>query len=279
MNEGKGALGRVWVIIRREPLILFVVFGAALCGVWVFAAPPGVETLRVEEAALRAIETQQVELLGRPLTEEETAEIREGFIDDEVLLREALSRGLQYSDARTRRRLTRIMRGALTETVDDPSVAQLQAYFRDNIDRYTRAETTSIEQVLFPWGDEVSDDELQQVLDELRGGADPDLFGTTSYRASRRLPRQARSDLVSLFGADFTDWVEQLPAGEWRGPVESNLGVHLVRVTERHPSEVATFEGVERYLRQDWVMSKTREFQQAGIDEIRAGYRIEIVEE
>lgn len=268
-----------WASIGREPLLLFIVLGAVLYGVWALAAPKDVETVRVEEAALRAIETQQVELLGRPLTEDEIAEIREGHIDDEVLLREALNRGLHFSDGRTRRRLTRIMRGALTETVADPSVAQLQAYFRDNIDRFTTSESASIEQVFFPWGEEIAEDELGRALGELRGGADPELFGTTSFTFGRQLPRQTRADLVQAFGADFADWVEQLPPGEWRGPVESVQGIHLVRVTERHPPEVATFDNVERYLRQEWVMTKTREAQQEGIDEIRSRYRVEVVEE
>jgi hypothetical protein len=171
------------------------------------------------------------------------------------------------------------MRGALTETIADPSVAQLQAYFRDNIDRYTTSESASIEQVFFPWGEEVGEEELARILGELRRGADPGLFGNTSFTTARRLPRRSRSDLVRAFGADFADWIEEQPTGEWRGPVESVQGVHLVRVTDRHPPEVATFETVEPYLRQEWVMNKTREFQQEGIDEIRARYRVEIVEE
>jgi hypothetical protein len=259
--------------------VLFAVVGAALYGIWVLAAPADVETVRIEPAALRALETQQAELLGRPLTEEEIEEVREGYIEDEVLLHEALNRGLHLSDGRTRRRLTRIMRGALTETIADPSVAQLQAYFRDNIERFTSSESARIEQVMFPWGDEISEEELGRILGELRAGADPEFFGTTSFTFGRELRRQTRADLVRAFGAAFADWVEQMPTGEWRGPVESVQGIHLVRITERHPPEVATFENVERYLRQEWVMSKTRELQQEGIDEIRSRYRIEIVEE
>jgi len=95
----------------------------------------------------------------------------------------------------------------------------------------------------------------------------------------RRLPRQTRADLVRLFGAGFADFVEPLASGEWAGPVESVVGVHLVRVVDRHAPEAATFDQVESYLRQEWLMTTTRERQQAGIDEMRARYRIEAVEE
>ena len=39
-------------------------------------------------------------------------------------------------------------------------MAQLQAYFRENIDRYTTPETVSLEHVVFPWGEEISEEEL-----------------------------------------------------------------------------------------------------------------------
>ena len=278
MNERKSLGARAWAEIRREPLVLLVVLGAALYGVWALAAPAGGETVRIEEATLRGLEARQVELLGRELTAQERQDLREGFIDDEVLLREALRRGLHFSDGRVRQRLTRIMRGALTETVADPSIAQLQAYFRDNIDRYTTPQSVSIEQALYPWGEEHSGEQIRRDLEDLLAGADFERYGADSLLASRRLPRQTRVDLARTFGSDFADRVEQMLAGTWHGPLESTQGIHLVRVTERHPPRVATFENVESYLRQDWVMSRTRELQQKGIDKIRAGYRIELVD-
>ena len=278
MNERKSVGARMWAATRREPLVLLVVLGAALYGVWTLAAPASRETVRIEESVLRGLEARQVELLGRELNAEERENLREGFIDDEVLLREALRRGLQFSDGRVRQRLTRIMRGALTETVADPSIAQLQAYFRDNIDRYTTPQSASIEQVLYPWGEEHSEEQIRRDLADLLAGADFERYGADSLLTSRRLPRQTRVDLVRTFGADFADRVEQMEVGTWSGPLESIQGIHLVRVTERHPPQVATFENIESYLRQDWVMTRTREFQQEGIDEIRAGYRIELVE-
>lgn len=279
MNERESAPTRVWTVIRREPLLPLGLLGAILYGFWVLAAPAGREAVRIEEAALRGLEAQQVELLGRELADEERRTLRESFIDDEVLLHEALRRGLHLSDFRVRRRLTRIMRGALTETVADPSVAQLQAHFRDNIDRYTTPQSATIEQVLFPWGEDQSEAQIERTLGELRSGAEFEGYGSSSPLVGRQLPRQTRGDLVRTFGADFADRVEQLPVGTWHGPLESVRGIHLVRVTERHSPEVATFENVEPYLRQEWLMSRMRELQQEGIDEIRAGYRIELVEE
>jgi hypothetical protein len=279
MSEEANRTRARWAAIRREPLLLFVLLGALLYGAWAALAPPGVETIRVESEVVRALEKQQEELLGRPLTDQEREAIREGYIDDEALLREAVRRGLHWSDFRVRRRLIRIVRGALTETVADPSVAQLQAYFREHSDRYATPESLTLEQVMFPWGEDVTDEELERVLAELQAGADPGRFGSTSLSATRRMPRQTRLSLVRTFGADFADRVEALPTGAWQGPVESLQGMHLVRVAERHPPEPGVFENLESYLRQAWLMDRTRELQQERVAEIRAGYRIDLVDQ
>ena len=277
MIDKANPVRKVWAAVRREPLLLFAILGAVICGAWLALAPRAAETVRIEAEALRALETFQEELQGRPLTDEEWAIVQEGYIDEEVLLNEAIRRGLHWSDSRVRQRLVRIMRASMTETVAEPSIAQLRAYFDDNISKFTRPESVTIQQMMFPWVEEISDEELQEVLLQLRSGASPEQFGTTSMSAQREMPRQTRTALVPIFGADFADRVEGLRAGKWHGPIESTQGVHLVRVVERHPPEVGVFENLESYLRQDWVMSRTRELQQKRIDEIRGGYRIELV--
>ncbi len=125
----------LWAAIRREPLVWFAVLGGALGVAWVLLAPAPAETVRVESETLRSLEKQREDLLGRPVTDEERQQARDSFVDEEVLLREALRRGLQWSDGRVRQRLTRIMRASMSETVPDPSVAQLQAYFQENIEQ------------------------------------------------------------------------------------------------------------------------------------------------
>ena len=119
-TEPRGSLA---ALVRNEPLAVFLLLGAVLYGCWRFFAPVSGEVVRIEPEAIRAAERQQVELLGRALTDTERATIREDFIDQEVLLREALRRGLHWGDYRVRQRLVRMMRGVLTESVPDPSVA------------------------------------------------------------------------------------------------------------------------------------------------------------
>ena len=65
----------------------------------------------------------------------------------------------------------------------------------------------------------------------------------------------AASQLEKVDMLDFADFVERLDSSDWAGPVESFAGIHLVRIVDRHSPEVASYEQVESYLRQEWAMT------------------------
>ncbi len=268
---------REWV--AREPLVLFLFLAALIYALWAVAGPEGAPTLVIDPAAIRALEDREKELRGRELSEEEREEILQAHIDDEVLVREAVRRGLHWSDYRVRQRLTQIMRSALTQAVADPTSAQLQAYFRDNIDSYTSPAAYSVEHILFPWGDDVDAATLELALNELREAGEGAKENTSSLPRPRMIPRASRVRLVTEYGGAFADAVEKLPIEEWRGPVESVRGIHLIRLIERHEPKVAKFEDVEEYLRNEWLFNTQRRMQQDRLDAIRARYQIEFTEE
>ena len=233
---------------------------------------------------LRARETQQADLLGRPLTDAERERgLREDHIDEEVLLHEALGRGLQWSDfpcpATADPDHAGSDDGDRARSIGRAAAGLLPRQHRAlSPRRRLRRSCRSC----FPRGDEATDEQA-------RGGARqaPCRRGSGALRQRIRwwpsaAGCQGRPAPIwfESFGPDFADRVEQLPAGEWQGPVESLHGVHLVReVEQRHPPQVAEFENLESYLRQDWLMTRMRDQQQEGIDEIRAGYRVELVGE
>ena len=266
-----------WSALRADPLLLFLVLGGALAFAWRTLAPRDLTTLQVERAAIRARVAFEEELIGRSLTPAEREEVSRDAVDEEVLIQEALRRGLHLSDGRMRKRLVQMMRSALTEPPTPPSPAQLQSFFRENIDEYTKPESTTLDQIPFPWGEDTDDATLERALEALQGGADPEDLGGFSMAVARHVRAATRQILVGQLGGAAVDQIESFPVGEWRGPVESPHGRHLIRVVERHPPEVPRFEDVEAYIGDQWTFQRTRERQQELIDELRTGYRIEIV--
>ncbi|MEM6672853.1 MAG: peptidyl-prolyl cis-trans isomerase [Planctomycetota bacterium] len=266
--------------LLTDPAVGFLAVGLAVFAAWRALAPDGRPEVRVELASVQAMVTAQEELAGRPFTDEERDEVLAGMIDDEVLIAEALRRGIHLSDGRTRKRLTQIMRGALASDVPPaPSTAELQAWFRDNVDRFSRDASVTVDHVFFPWEVGISQDEVEAALESLRGGADPSTFRASEFDGGGRLRELTRSDIVTRIGAPVADALESLGVGAWSEPLETARGRHLVRIVERHPATVPTFDDVEDYVRQDFEFERARELQQGRIDTLRESYRVELVGE
>jgi parvulin-like peptidyl-prolyl isomerase len=216
---------------------------------------------------------EQAALLGRPLTDEERRAIVERAIGDAVLLREAYKRGLDQ-DAVVRRHLVQKMRFVLGEEVPEPTEAELRAYLDANRERYRSPPTVTLDHVFFADAARVPDGLLAQ----LRNGRRVDGLGDPLSTTGDTLPRYTLRDLMGLVGPDVARRVFEAPVGEWRGPMESERGVHFVRVAEHQPPGMPSFEELETHLRQDWSLDQQRRATAASIAELRRNYRIMVEE-
>ena len=267
-----------WKNPLQEPFAVFAALGCLLYGVALVVQPSApAETISIPAETIRGVIRQQEDVVGRELSREEVTAAVEGLVDDEVLLREARRRGLDQNDFRVRRRLLSVMRSALDEPVPEPSVAELQAYYRERVDRFRSEPSISLEQVFFPWGSELLPKDPAAFLEKLKTDPNPTSLGAFTL-SGPSLQRMSRARLAMMFGGDFAGKVFALPLQRWSGPIESKSGVHYVRVSEHHPAEVPPFEKIETYLRQDWQLEKRREAQQKKIDALRARYHVELPE-
>ena len=165
-----------------------------------------------------------------------------------------------------------------TSVAPEPSRAQLEAYYQENLEQYRSPPTVTFDHVFFSFDSEAVPEDPAKFISELGESEDPISLGEPAF-PSNKVRRASRMDLVGSFGPEFADAIEGMePSGDWRGSLDSNRGTHYVRIVERHPPELSPFDSVENYLRQDWMFNKTRESQQAKIDEMRKRYRIEILD-
>jgi len=265
---------RIWKSATDEPLVPFAIIGGVLFAVYGLARPEqDVETIEVRPATVGALEQMQQDLLGRPLTEQERQDAVEGYIDEEVLMREALRMELEKKDSRVRKRLLDVMRSTLDQPVAEPTRAELQAYFRENGERYVPGETITFDQVFFAYGSENEPDDPADFLAKLRGGADHTQLGN-SMLLGHIMRDRSKDQLRQTLGKDFAEKAFSLPHNEWHGPVESQQGVHFLRVTQQRKSAPPSFDQMEDYLRQDWMFRKRRELQSGKIAEMRKRYRV-----
>jgi parvulin-like peptidyl-prolyl isomerase len=262
-------LARFWNALWREPLVHFLALAALLFVIYDLLLPAEQERLVIDRASVKAAVDQQAALLGRPLTEDERAAALERAIDDAVLLREAYRRGLDR-DAVVQRHLVQKMRFVLGEEVPEPSEAELRAYLAANRERYRGPPTVTLDHVFYADPAGVPDGLLAQ----LQNGRSIDGLGDSLSMLGDALPRYTVRDLMGLVGPDAARRVFEAPVGEWQGPVQSERGVHFMRVAAHDPPSLPSFEELESYLRQDWIMDQQQRAAASRLAELRRDYRI-----
>jgi hypothetical protein len=259
--------------VMKSPILHFIILGTLLYGAYTQLKPPDRETILITTQTVDALVQQRESIAQTPATPEERQELIEGYIEEEVLLREAYKRGFDKNDFRVRRRILSIMRSSLGEVIPEPSVAQLRAFYEANKERYLTSPSRSFQQVYFSFASsEIPTNpaayirKLEQTNDTTKMGEFA-LFGNLYTRSSFQ-------NVAVTFGKPFAQSVFELPLNQWQGPVESFRGIHYVRVTAEHKPELPPFEQMESYLRTDFFLQKSREGQVAKIEELRKNYTI-----
>jgi hypothetical protein len=157
--------------------------------------------------------------------------------------REARALGLERSDPVLQRHMIELMRLAAGSTRRPPDEATLRTYYQTHAARFASPERVQLTQIyLSPArrGAAAASD-AAALLARLRSGGDADAaleLGDSFGRVGPHLGASSRAELARTFGAAFADVVFAQPAGEWRGPIASSYGLHLVRVETHLPAEV-----------------------------------------
>jgi peptidyl-prolyl cis-trans isomerase C len=268
----------------KEPLLHFACLGALI-----FAANAWRERGRAGENAGARIE----------ITEGTIAWLREGYskqwhrapdaeelrglvndhLREEVLYREALAMGLDRNDSIVRRRMAQKME-FLTQDIAaavEPDDAALRKYFGENTARYAKAARVSFRHVFFSKERRGAklDADAGDALAALAQGASDETMGDPFLREHEFADASA-DDIAAALGREFAEKVAVMPAGEWRGPVASSYGVHLVRVSGRTEPQPVAFETVRDAVERDFSDERRRTANEAFLAGLKARYRITV---
>jgi parvulin-like peptidyl-prolyl isomerase len=196
---------------------------------------------------------------GSSLSSDVLSSLLDQYLDERLLSRLAVERGLLPEDAADgrfgrRRALDLLLADEARREGDDarPTEAEVKAWYLAHLDELRRPERVRLRQILV---------ETRQQAEKLRarieaGGdfgavgaaaaADPDVAATAGFQGEL-----SRADLPPA----FADLIFSLQPGEVSDVVEAEYGFHLFEVTERLPAETLPLEAVrddvERRLLQD----------------------------
>jgi len=167
----------------REPLVQFLLLGAALFALdaWLrpSAAPTANAEIVVSEARIRNLAQNFRRTWQRPPTRVELEGLVEAHVREEVFYREALALGLERDDAIIRRRLQQKMEFVSEEAaaLAKPTDEDLSAYLKTHAEAFRTEPRATFAQVY---------------LDPRKRGAAP---SSTTMRTSRPFPAEYRTAL------------------------------------------------------------------------------------
>jgi hypothetical protein len=260
--------------LMREPLLHFVVLAVALFAIQAIFVGDEREVVRVGKATQDFLIKTQEDLLLRQTTAEEKGAAVQNFIDEEILVREAIARGYTNS-SRVRTLLVQNMRFLIAGNLDEPSEAELKAYFEANQAEFTSPSSVDMEQVIF---DDPAD-AVTEILDQLNSGADPSKFGKQGLELRRLLPKMDSRRLVRAFGPKAAREILSLDQQDrrWQGPIVSDIGTaHFIRFAASYPPMVPEFDTAKDWIGTKWYAHKSRELLDNELKKLRKNYLIEI---
>ncbi len=255
--------------ILREPLLHFLVAGAAIFGAYAWfgrgaETAPTARVVRISESDVAWLKEAWVRQ-GRP--EPSSAELR-GLVADHLretlLAREARELGLDEDDVIVRRRLAQKMRFLVEDTARaaEPAEADLRRLYDADPARFQAPARISFEQIFFSRerrGTRAAADaaEALAALARPAGAADPAALGDRSLLPPE-LDDVDEAAIAAQFGPELARAVVALEPGGWRGPVASTFGLHLVRVSAARKAEPRSFAEARPRLVEEWRREQER---------------------
>ena len=86
----------------------------------------------------------------------------------------------------------------------------------------------------------------------------------------------SQRDVAQHFGPAFAEALRAQPAGAWFGPVESGYGLHLVRIDARTPGSLPELAEVREAVARDLEARRRQARLDAEYERLKSGYRIRV---
>lgn len=268
----------------REPLLHFLILGAGLFGLFYQVADPAdgesPDRIVVARADTDRLVAQWQRQWQRAPTAEELDGLIESFIREEILYREALALGLEKDDVIIRRRLGQKLEFLFKDLAEqvEPEDEELERHLRENVQRYAAPGRFSFDHIYFNRDKRgaAADKDARESLARLnvqKDSIDSMNLGDR-FLYPYQFEKQSPAQISRIFGRQFTDQLPGLEKGEWRGPIKSGYGVHLVYVREWIPPGRPSLDDVRDKVRWDVIAERRRELDTAFYRELRQRYDV-----
>ena len=268
--------------LLREPLLHFLVLGAALFGLLSLVDKKDAEApakIVVSASRVATVADGFARTWRRPPTEQELQDLVEDYIRDEVFYREGRAAGLDRDDVVIRRRVRQKMEFLAEDmAAAEPSDAQLAAFLASHPDRFRTEDRLTFRQVFLSATrrGRALDDDARQIADTLVRASAPEDTATLGdpFLLGEEFRAMSQSDVARTFGDGFAKRLSAIEAGRWEGPIPSSFGVHFVFVNERAKGNLPPLDSIREAVQREWLNARRIEVEQNLYRRLRDRYRI-----
>jgi hypothetical protein len=271
--------------ILREPLLHFILLGAAIFAVYGFVSrhrtdKPG--EIVVTQGTLENIITGFTRTWQRPPTEEELRGQVRDYIREEAAYREALAMGLDRDDTIVRRRLRQKLEFLSDDlaTRVEPTEAELQTFLNAHPELFQSEPLFSFRQVYLnpqQHAGNLAPDEARLLAELQRPSANADLSSLGDpFLLAPSFQNVSLAEVKQVFGDQFASALAALPTNHWQGPVNSGYGAHFVFLSQRTERSLPALADIRDQVRREWFNTKRNEATEKFYETLLKRYAVKI---
>ena len=265
------------LVIQRlvqEPTVHFFLMAIVIFVIYAISQTNRENLLEVDQREIDARVFIQEMTTGQPLNDEQRQFIASNYVEEQILVREAIALGLN-NDARIHDMLAQKMRHVLSGDVIQPTTDDLNSYYEENLERYRTLPLVSVNELVLNTQDELSA-EVQAFLDS---GSDAEMILSATAGNEAPLPNVNRIDLANIFSPEFSEQVFNAESESWVGPYTSNRGQHWLKITERSEANLPSLNEITDRVRLDWIAEEEEILLQQEVDKLWDQYTIIVANE
>lgn len=237
--------------ILTEPLFQFLLIGLIIFMLDAFVSKNQEElsTITINDSQLQELIDIFVNGQGRQPTATEIDNLIVKWTQNEILYREAQKMGLAKGDEMIRSRLVLKMQNILYNSVtqNPPTDEDLTQFFAEYRENYDTPAKYTIEQFFFAKNTPEAKEAALQMVKDLASSSAPEEYA----KQVRVFARRPSASLRGLFEIDSIQDLVNADLNQWQ-LAQSSKGIHLARVTEVLPAQVAQLGDIKNRVIKDW---------------------------
>ncbi|WP_425446409.1 peptidylprolyl isomerase [Dethiothermospora halolimnae] len=229
------------------------------------------------EALLRGLGPQQAMQFN---SEEGKKRLLTELVNQELFYQNALDNKFEEEEAFKveveNMKVNLLKQYAIRKVLNDISVApeEVEKYYNDNKEQFKNPESVKASHILVD-----EEDKAKEILKEINDG----LSFEEGAKKYSKCPSNAKGGDLGSFTRgkmvpEFEEAAFKMEKGEVSEPVKTQFGYHIIKVTDKQPESMKTFDEVKNQLSQQLVAQKQNEAYFNKSNELKQKYEVEIAE-